>query len=88
MKETTMRQAHLGRYLGFQAYLPPFIQRLENINYFKNNVQVSFVDMKINKNIQPSDSADRKRFMQKVKRLNLESGLYYFYVQNFVLTAY
>ena len=33
MKETTMRQAHLGRYLGFQAYLLAFIQRLENMIY-------------------------------------------------------
>ena len=28
-----MRQTHLGRYLGFQAYLLAFIQRLENIMY-------------------------------------------------------
>jgi len=32
-KDTLMRQAHLGRYLGFQAYLLAFIQRLENIMY-------------------------------------------------------
>ena len=80
MKETPMRQARLVRYLVFQAYLLAFIQRSENIMYqevllirkvYQNQQEYTSCMLYI---IQPSGSADRKRFMQKVKRINLESG--------------
>ena len=87
MKETTMRQAYLGRYLGFQAYLLAFIQRLENIIY-----KEVLLIRKVFQNQQEYATfrqCRQKEIHAKSEKNQLRIWLHYYsYVQNFVLTGY
>ena len=84
MKETPMRQAHLGRYLGFQAYLLAFIQRLENIMY-----KEVLLIKKSTRIYTTFRQCGQKEIHAKSEKNQLRIWLHYYsYVQNFVLTGY
>ena len=87
MKETPIGQARLVRYLGFQAYLLAFIQRLENIMY-----KEVLLIRKVYQNQQEYTTfrqCGQKEIHAKSEKNQLRIWLHFYsYVQNFVLTGY